>query len=302
MNTFERVTRGIWEYVPAELAGCADGAPSLIVILSWTGAQLRYISKYTDEYKNIFGSSSILLITTSAKDICFRSSGRRQEHLKPAVKLIAFYMDSYKSPILIPAFSEGGSSTLVELASVYLVLKGTKLPVSVLFLDSTPGCPRYLRCCNALQKALPPIPILKHVTLIVGVTVTTSMWIVFYTIKGFENNPISRTRRLNLDENAFDLRIHRCYLFSETDSLIASQDILIHEKQAREKKIPTTLVQFDGSEHCMHAKHDPIRYWNTVFIYFIIYLFIVIWRPLGHVTRNYLTVGPHLAPVTPPYP
>jgi hypothetical protein len=39
-----------------------------------------------------------------------------------------------------------------------------------------------------------------------------------------------------------------------------------------------------------------------VLFYLFIYLFIVIWRPLGHVTRNYQTAVPHLAPLTPPCP
>jgi hypothetical protein len=61
-----------------------------------------------------------------------------------------------------------------------------------------------------------------------------------------------------------------------------------------------TLSKTDGNTY-HHRYCTALEHKSTALFYFI-YLFIVIWRPLGHVTQNYLTVGPHLAPVTPPCP
>lgn len=166
--------------------------------------------------------------------------------------------------ILLHVFSEGGSNKACELADAYLATTHERLPVSALLLDSTPGHPRYLRLCNALNKSLPRVPVLRHTGLVFGSAVLGAIWVSYRFVKGRNNNVITRTRRRLNDGTLFHTAAPRCYLYSEEDALIAAEDVHEHAVESAEAGIPVAEVLFEGSGHVEHAKRSPERYWEAV--------------------------------------
>jgi len=271
---FTALAPSIYVYVPEttyELA-CIDEkdgeAPSLIILCSWTGANSEHVAKYTGEYQRLFPSTRIVLIATTTKDLCFRNSKRKQERLGPAIDLIDSlqYLSALGNDagMLMHMFSEGGSNKACELAEAYHAITDKRLPVSAFYLDSTPGHPRYLRLCNAINKSLPQVPILRHAGLLFGSAVLGAIWVTYVGIKGYHNNVITRTRHRLLDPKYFDPDAPRCYMYSKSDALIAWQDVQEHAIDSAQMGLPVTRVVFYGSGHVGHARQEPERYWNTV--------------------------------------
>jgi hypothetical protein len=271
---FTLVAPSIYEHIPSSSYKSPYATlenievPSLILLCTWTGAQSRYIAKYTAKYQCLFPSTRIMVIATTAKDLCFRNSQRKQERLKPAVERISsleyLHTDGNATRILMHVFSEGGSNKACELAEAYLSITGQRLPVSALCFDSTPGHPRYLRLCSALNKSLPQIPVLRHTGLLFGSAVLGAIWVSYICAKGPENNVITRTRRRLLDPRHFDLTVPRCYLYSKNDTLIAWKDVNEHAKESIDKGVPVKEVLFEDSGHVGHARQEPDRYWSEV--------------------------------------
>ncbi|KZM24874.1 hypothetical protein ST47_g3974 [Ascochyta rabiei] len=266
---FERIAATIWDRIPSTPSTHTEdiSAPSLILLMTWTGAHGRHISKYTSEYSTMFPSSHIMVITTSSADFVFRSSVRKQERLQPAIKYISNLQHvpcRNNGGILMHVFSEGGSNKACELAVAYQRITGTRLPLSALYLDSTPGHPRYLRLCSALAKSFPPIPVLKQLATIVATLILGVIWMMYHIVIGYDNNPVSRSRKQLLDSQLFDLRVPRCYLYSKGDGLIAWQDVYEHAGESMEHSGAVTEVIFENSGHVDHARKEPNRYWDAI--------------------------------------
>lgn len=242
--------------------------PRLILLMTWTGALGKHISKYTTKYAALFPTSSIVVVTTSAADFMYRSSKRKRRHLQPVVRYIMELFSpidiSESRGILLHAFSEGGSHKCCELASEYLITTGHQLPVMALLLDSTPGRPRFTRLCCALATSFPPIFIVKQLALAIAIVVLAITWTLYHLIKGYENNPVSRARRQLLDSHLFSSSIPRCYMYSELDRLIVSEDIKEHVRSAKEKGSVVLEYDFKTSGHVDHAKENPALYWSGV--------------------------------------
>lgn len=245
-----------------------NGTPALILLCTWTGAQNRYIEKYTAVYQTLFPSTRIIVITTTLKDLLCRSSAKKQSRLTPAVERISIDRhlnnEGVNNGILMHVFSEGGSDKAVELAEAYHSTTSTRLPVSALCMDSTPGHPRYLRLCSALDKALPQVPVVRHADLFVSSVVLGCIWVVYVGLKGYEKNVITRTRHRLQDPTNFDLSTPRCYLYSGDDAVISWQDINEHAQESSDLGTPVINMLFEGSRHVEHAKQHPERYWQAV--------------------------------------
>jgi hypothetical protein len=87
---FRLIAPTIWECIHPSTSDLSEdiSAPCLIILTTWTGAYGQHISKYVSEYATMFPTSRILVITTLAKDIVWRSSARKRERLRPAVEYI----------------------------------------------------------------------------------------------------------------------------------------------------------------------------------------------------------------------
>lgn len=259
-----------WEFVPVssspQSASCSDTDPSHILLMAWTGAQIRPVASYTREYTTRFPQSRIIVVFTSPWDFCFRTSQRKQKHLTPLVKHLLVYKEKAPLRLLMHAFSEGGSNKATLLAEAYHGYSGgVRLPVDALCLDSTPGNPSFTRLRNALDKSLQPQPLLKYAGMPIGTAVIAGKFVYYTLFRSFENNPISKTRRQLLNSMYFQPRAPRCYLYSKSDAIVSWEGIQQHMRDASNKDIPITDAMFDGTEHCRHARgRDYVRYWQLV--------------------------------------
>ncbi|KAH9862956.1 hypothetical protein J1614_010733 [Plenodomus biglobosus] len=267
---FELIAPTLWQHdsnpsnppTPGSLESIP--APSYILLFTWTGARCQNIVKYTNRYLVLFPTAHIFVITTSAKDLCFRSSKRKQARLEPLLEHLVQARQNQGITIFMHIFSEGGSNKAVAFAELYQTRTCSKLPLSALCLDSTPGHPHYRRLCTALRKSLPPHPVFHYGGFLIGSTMLAGIWILFSVFKGYHNNPISKTRRQLLNPALFDPTTPRCYLYSTADSLVAWQDIHEHVQASVDLDIPVTQVIFTYTKHCMHAKEEPEQYWGAV--------------------------------------
>jgi hypothetical protein len=239
--------------------------PSLIVLCSWTGAEDKHIELYWKKYQDKFPSTPGILIHTTIVDLCIRNSKTKQARLRPAVDWIAERLLKLGTAqqILMHVFSEGGSNKACELAEAYLG-EHSRLPVSALILDSTPGKPRFRCLCNAASRSLSPIPCFKIASLPLCYVMVGIIWLVYCGIKGFEKNIISMTRERLLDPKVWDLEAPRCYIYSTKDDLIDHRDIETHATASEKCHIPVTRQKFKTSGHVMHAKSNNVAYWSVV--------------------------------------
>ncbi|EOA82621.1 uncharacterized protein SETTUDRAFT_58095, partial [Exserohilum turcica Et28A] len=263
------IAPAIWEHICPSTSNPSEdsSAPCLIMLMAWTGAHGQHISKYISKYATIFPTSRILVITTSAKDIIWRSPAGKRERLLPAINYILNLYgmpQSRKGGILLHLFSEGGANKGCELAIAYRAVTGSQLPISAICMDSTPGHPRFLRLCSALARSFPPTPILRKFAKLIAIVVLGLVWAVYHVFKGYENNLVSRSRRELLDPDLFSLTVPRCYLYSKRDTLVAWQDIYEHASELIKRNGCLIEAIFEHSEHVSHAKVEPDRYWNTV--------------------------------------
>lgn len=116
--------------------------------------------------------------------------------------------------MLLHIFSEGGANKGCKLATAYRAATGTYLPISAIYLDSTPGHPHFLRLYSALAKSFPPTPALEQLATVVVFVVSGLVWVVYHVFVGYENNPVSRSRKQLLDPELFGLMVPRCYVYS----------------------------------------------------------------------------------------
>jgi hypothetical protein len=267
---FDLVVPTVWvrdpDPLPTSPADTSSSArtPSHVFIFPWTNARSRDVAKYTNKYLRLFPGACLVVITTSLKDLCFRSSLQKQARLQGFLDHLLGDSEHDNVRILMHVFSEGGSNKAVELAEAHTKRTGRRLPVLAICLDSTPGLPRYLRLCNALEKSLLPHPLLKQMGFVVGSCALGAIWILFRVFRDYEDNPISRTRRQLLDPSQFDHCAPRCYIYSKADALVAWQDIQDHIAASLELDIPVTQCVFSNSKHCMHARDEQETYWGLV--------------------------------------
>jgi hypothetical protein len=239
--------------------------PSHILLMGWTGAHIRPLASYQKEYTKLFPHSRIVLVFTSPWDFCFRPSKRKQKDLIPLVEHLLYYEQTAPLRLFIHAFSEGGSNKATLLAESYHAHSGgCRLPVNALCLDSTPGRPNFERLRNALNKSLQPQPLLRHVGIIIGTLVIAGKFAYYTLSSNYDNNPISKTRRQLLNPTYFNPEAPRCYLYSESDLMVAWEDIKQHVRESTDKDIPVTEVMFEDTEHCKHVRGDGNRYWESV--------------------------------------
>jgi hypothetical protein len=243
-----------------------DGQPSLIVLCTWTGAHDRHIQFYQEKYQAMFPSTPRMLITTTIVDLCIRDSNSKQIRLQPAVKwIVARLSDLHTAKhILMHVFSEGGSNKACELAEAYLASEQSRLPVSALILDSTPGRPCFRRLCDAASKSLSPVPCFRVVSIPLSCVMVGTIWVVYCGIKGFENNIISMTRKRLMNASVWDFSAPRCYIYSNEDALIAHRDIEDHAADSKRWGIPVTHQNCETSGHVNHGKLHEDAYWNAV--------------------------------------
>jgi hypothetical protein len=163
--------------------------------------------------------------------------------------------------MIMHAFSEGGSNKVCELAERYKTRTGGRLPVSALFLDSTPGKPRYRRLCKGLAYSYTSNPILQAATIgVVGVPLGVK-WLMYYTIFDYDRNPISKTRKQLLDHEYLKPEVY-CYMFCEGDQIVSYEHIEDHYRECGKRSVGLVKAfKYKGS-HVNLARNSS--YWEDV--------------------------------------
>ncbi|KAK4158734.1 hypothetical protein QBC43DRAFT_339748 [Cladorrhinum sp. PSN259] len=184
--------------------------------------------------------------------------------------------------ILLHAFSEGGSYTSVCLATLYRSLSSspssisssqpTKIPVSALILDSTPGHkPSQSRARSAFAKSLPRPSFFGSVSWVPSFVPFLAVSLSTLTLKVLDRyqegkNFFDLTFAALNDSTLFPLEGHnvpRLYLFSEQDEIVLWKDI---EEHARVAGVKSLCVRFKGTGHCAHICGEQQKkiYWGAV--------------------------------------
>lgn len=176
------------------------------------------------------------------------------------------------SSVLLHAFSEGGSYTSVALANLYLSSspqQSSRIPISALVLDSTPGHrPTQTQARRAVAESLGPrissYPLLAKPLSFAAVSCTTVALKMLDRYRTGKNN-FDLTRRGLNDPALFELEgVPRLYLFSEKDEVVMWEDIQSH---AEESGVRSLCVRFKGTRHCQHVTgkgREGRIYWEAV--------------------------------------
>lgn len=99
--------------------------PSLVILCTWVGgATPRRINRYVSRYREIYATSSILLIATNISNTAVRSFRSIRASLQPACSAIRRLLArggneearAVKGGILLHVFSHGGSNMAAQLA------------------------------------------------------------------------------------------------------------------------------------------------------------------------------------------
>lgn len=262
--------------------GPQHSSPDLNLICSWLYARGRHIAKYTDTYKKLFPTSSILLLKNDGPDLIWRPNTWQMEALKPAVRVIQDLQQNQTDRlkplrVLLHVFSNGGSFSACQLADAYRAQSGGRmLPISTMLVDSAPSIPTMRVGLTAMSQGFPgylPTPL----KVAGGAVMYSCMYSLSFLsrLAGSEGSMTSMRRRLNDPEGAFlQTRLQRTYIYSDTDQLVPWQHVEAHAQEARQllmHRLSETeadeLIQmekFEGSKHVAHAVLDLERYWNIV--------------------------------------
>jgi hypothetical protein len=242
--------------------------PELILLFTWTGARPHHIAKYTSGYTKLFPSSPIIVITTSIKDLLYRTSAKKQRSLIPAIlTILSSHLDSN---FLVHCFSEGGAHKSVQFAKAFLKTTGRHLPVSALCLDSTPGNLQYTKMAQACRKTAKGNPTVGVVASLLAFTVAASYLAVYPVISDDDREHSKRlftkSRRELNNPHLWDVHAPRCYLFSNTDQVANPESVIKHARSAEELGTEVFLTQFENTGHCGHIRPpaNADRYWAAV--------------------------------------
>jgi hypothetical protein len=242
--------------------------PELILLFTWTGAQPQHIAKYTSGYTKLFPSSPIMVITTSIKDLLYRTSAKKQRSLIPAI--LTIHSSHLDSNVLVHCFSEGGAHKSVQFAKAFLKTTGRRLPVSALCLDSAPGNPQYTKMAQACRKTAKGNPAVGVVISFLAFTVAASYWTAYPVISDDDREHSKRlftkSRRELNNPGLWDVHAPRCYLFSNADQIANPESVIEHARSAEELGTEVFLTQFENTDHCGHIKSpaNADRYWAAV--------------------------------------
>lgn len=251
-------------------------APALVVLCTWAGgATPRRINKYLAQYRQLYPSSALLLITTSIPDTAFRPFRWIRRRLNPARRAIRHVLASAtgdeprgtddKPGILFHLFSHGGCNIGVQLS---LAMReeddhGVAFLSSIrgIILDCSPGDDTFERSYRAALLSVPQNTIAQFIS---GTLLYPSLSI----LNGLQHAGFIRAvRDLRLalnDPNTFGTDAKRLYIYSKEDVMVGWEDVQSHFKEARSQGYTADQIVFESGSHCTLMIEDADRYWTAV--------------------------------------
>ncbi|CAG8983794.1 hypothetical protein HYALB_00006759 [Hymenoscyphus albidus] len=236
--------------------------PDLILLLGWMDALPRHLSKYAAAYENLYPSSHILIVTTSALDTTIHSRDANRKRIEPALEVLYSLDAKTGSKTLLHFFSNGGGFTGILLANGYREKMGRVLPVRGVVLDSSPGRTRHEATIRAFSLGMPKNVFLRTMGIFL-LRVFLILWRVNDILRGRPNLIESVRGELN-DPAVFDGRAKRLYVYSVGDEMVEWRDVEEHIKEAKERGYKVEGERFEESGHVAHMLYDPERYWAAV--------------------------------------
>jgi hypothetical protein len=244
---------------PSYLSKSPSQTP-LILLCAWNDAAAKHIAKYTLSYQKLFPTSRILLIRCFTRD-AWRSTSAYVRLLTPAMDLVHEHVQG-GGEVLAHSFSNGGGNQLNEFAKAWRARFGSKMPMRIQALDSSPTKGPYMTMHRAVVLGLPRTlfwrifgSAIVHIGLL--------FYVLVVTLQGGENKHITIGRELN-DENVFDTAVPRVYLFSRADEMVTFEEVEEHVAIAESKGWSVEKVMFEKSPHCGHVREDEAKYWAAI--------------------------------------
>lgn len=277
LEGFNAIGENIHLYEPPAQTSPDQASPSLVILCTWVGgATPRRINKYLGQYREIFPTSSLLLITTSVRDAAFRPLSWIRANLKPARDAINRIVghDIGESPvessnnqrgILLHLFSHGGGNIASQLA---LSMKRGPDRGAVFFfnlrtiiLDCCPGDDTFARMYAATRVSVPQTPVAQFL----GKTV---MYPALAVVNGFQHAGLARAvkdlRDVMNEPSTFGSMPRRLYIYSKEDVMVGWEDVQSHLEDAQNRGYDVGQVLFERGPHCGLVMEDPHRYWDAV--------------------------------------
>jgi hypothetical protein len=244
---------------PSYLSKDAGQTP-LVLVFSWNAASAKHIAKYTISYQKLFPTCRILLVRCFTRDM-IRLDSTYAQFLAPAMDIVHQHVQS-GGEVLVHSFSNGGGNQANEFAKAWRTRFGSKLPMRVQVLDSSPTKAPWMRSHAAIVLGLPKTLLWKwfggafiHFILLCYYTTVTLM--------GSESKHNIICRGLN-DKSLFDSNVPRVYLYSRADQMVLLEEVVEHADIAESKGWDVVKVQFEKSAHCGHLREDEAKYWAAV--------------------------------------
>ncbi len=235
-------------------------ASPLVLLFAWNAAAARHIAKYTMSYQRLLPSSRIVLVRCYTTDM-FTRSARYPSILSPVLDIAHEHVDT-GGEVLVHSFSNGGGNQVNEFAKAWKTKYGSKLPMRVQIMDSSPTKGPWMKSYAAISAGLPKTwfwiwfgGLLVHLLLLGSFLVNVA--------RRRENKMVVLCREMN-DENTFDSSVPRVYLYSRVDEMVGCEEVEEHAAIARKKGWDVTMVRFEKSAHCGHVRDDEDKYWRAI--------------------------------------
>ncbi|WRT64968.1 uncharacterized protein IL334_001909 [Kwoniella shivajii] len=246
----------------------SDDDPSLIILCTWMDAPSRPVTKYVNRYSELFPSSTILSIKSTAIHLLFTSTSKYDSLLQPALEVILGLSEEEedRDRICAAVYSNGGSQSITRLAQLYRQYTNKPINIKNLLVDSAPGSNDLSSGHRALYLSLPSSPFRKFPLSVLSSILLWISLIVYMTILNIANNvdPITKLRLPLNDPDIFELGGRRRYIYSKSDPMVSFQAVEESINEAEYKGWKTSFERFEKSGHVAHSVSDPDRYWNAV--------------------------------------
>ncbi|CAG8959230.1 hypothetical protein HYFRA_00012588 [Hymenoscyphus fraxineus] len=261
LDHFTQLNHAVYLHQPANTRPPTSQDPDLILLLGWMDALPRHLSKYAAAYENLYPSSRILIVTTSALDISIYSRAANWKRVEPALEVL-YSLDADGAKILMHLFSNGGAFTGMLLANGYREKMGKVLPVCGMVLDSSPGRTRHEATIRAFSLGMPKNVVLRTIGVFL-LRVFLVCWRVNDILRR-QPNLIDQVRVELNDPAVFEAGAKRLYVYSVNDDMVEWRDVEEHIKEAKERGYGVEVGRFEGSGHVAHMLFDSERYWGAV--------------------------------------
>ncbi|KAJ6483682.1 hypothetical protein DFH09DRAFT_1211909 [Mycena vulgaris] len=256
-------------YIPPKRSSGGLDDPEVIIIFGWMGATFSQLMKHSAQHSKAYPAAAQVIIQSDIVTCAIGSKEVNVSRQRPVVeKLTKMGLFDERPPrLLLHVFSGGGAGQLCYLGLALRSVTpkaGYIQPTTCLILDSSPGA-FYM---SDLQRATTFS--LTGFSRLAGTAAASLMYMVMLkaapaisgrpTFHDFVRDGLNNAKILYL----MDRTTPRLYLYSDTDQVCLASDVKSHIAVAKEKGLNVREEGFSGSQHVLHARLYPERYWHAL--------------------------------------